>query len=127
MLRGCVLALVAAFVVSLSGCVTVTEIAAATSEHEKLLETAGFKVKAGDTPERIEALNSLAPGKISRLGRGGSIYYVYADPSVCRCLWVGNEEQYQRYRRLETEVLVPHIDLVGVDAEPEWALNMEPW
>lgn len=115
----------ASFAVALAGCATVNEFRA--TENEQLLRTAGFTIKAGDTPERIEALKSLAPVKISRVGRGGSIFYVFSDPYSCRCLWVGNEEQYMRYRRLEAEALVPEIELVGVDAEPEWALNMEPW
>ena len=96
-------------------------------ENEKLLQTAGFQVKAGDTPARIEAINSLAPGRISRVGRGGTIWYVFADPYHCRCLWVGNEAQYERYRRLEAEAELPEIEIVGVAAEPDWALNMEPW
>jgi len=125
MFRCFALALFAAFVVSLGGCASIDEFDA--SQNEKLLQTAGFRVKAADSPARIEALDSLAPGKISRVGRGGSIYYVFADPYDCRCLWVGNDEQYQRYRRLEVEEMVPAIELVGVDAEPEWSLNMEPW
>jgi hypothetical protein len=96
-------------------------------ENEKLLETAGFQVKAGDTPQRIEAINTLAPGRISRVGRGGTIWYVFADPYECRCLWVGNQAQYERYRRLEAEAELPEIEIVGVAAEPDWSLNMEPW
>lgn len=96
-------------------------------ENEKLLKTAGFQVKAADTPPRIEALKSLAPGQISRVGRGGTIYYVFSDPYECRCFWVGNETQYQRYRRLEAEAELPEIELTGVAAEPDWALDMEPW
>ncbi|MGH7292081.1 MAG: hypothetical protein ACREJT_12765, partial [Myxococcota bacterium] len=95
--------------------------------NEQLLETAGFQVKAGDTPQRIEAINTLAPGKISRVGRGGTIWYVFADPYECRCLWVGNEEQYARYRRLEAEEELPEIEIVGFAAEPDWSLTMEPW
>jgi hypothetical protein len=96
-------------------------------ENEKLLETAGFQVKAGDTPQRIEAIDSLAPGRISRVGRGGTIWYVFTDPYECRCLWVGNQAQYERYRRLEAEAELPEIEVVGVAAEPDWSLNMEPW
>lgn len=96
-------------------------------ENEKLLATAGFQVKAGDTPQRIEAIDTLAPGQISRVGRGGTIWYVFADPYECRCLWVGNQTQYERYRRLEAEAELPEIEIVGVAAEPDWSLHMEPW
>jgi hypothetical protein len=87
----------------------------------------GLPGEAANTKERIEALDSLAPGRISRIGRGGTIWFVFADPYDCRCLWVGNEEQYQRYRRLEAEAELPEVEVVGVAAEPDWSLHMEPW
>ena len=115
----------AALVTALAACTTVHEFSA--TRNEKLLKTAGFKVVAADTPEKIESLNTLAAGKISRVGRGGQIYYVFSDPYECRCLWVGLEPQYERYRRLETEEMVPTVELVGIEAGPDWFDDMEPW
>jgi hypothetical protein len=125
MVRRSGLALVAALIVSLAGCTAIDQISA--TQDEKLLQTAGFKVVPGDTPERIQALDTLAPGKISRVGRGGTITYVYADPNECRCLWVGNQAQYERYQRLVMEEMVPEVEMVTVEAGPDWSLNMEEW
>jgi hypothetical protein len=125
MIRSSGLALVAALVVSFSGCTAIDQISA--TQDEKLLQTAGFKVVPGDTPERIQALDTLAPGKISRIGRGGTIYYVYADPNECRCLWVGNQAQYERYQRLVMEEMVPEVEMVVVESGPDWSLDMEAW
>lgn len=117
--------LFAAILVSLAGCTAIDQISA--TQDEKLLQTAGFKIVPGDTPDRIQALDTLAPGKISRVGRGGTIYYVYADPNECRCLWVGNQAQYERYQRLVMEEMVPEVEMVTVEAGPDWSLNMEAW
>ncbi len=97
-------------------------------QREKLLEPAGFHIVAADTPERINALNGLPPGKISRVGRGGQIYYVYPDRFECHCLWVGNAEQYARYRRLVADEMVPEIELAGSGAEVDaFGNGADPW
>ncbi len=118
-------ALVGALSAVLVACTAMHEFSA--TQNEKLLRTAGFRVVAADTPEKIESLKTLAPGKISRVGRGGQIYYVFTDPYECRCLWVGQEPQYERYRRLEADEMVPSVELVGIEAGPDWFDNMEAW
>jgi len=125
MIRRPAAALGLSLVAALAACTAMNEFSA--TQNEKLLRPAGFKVVAADTPARIEALKSLAPGKISRVGRGGTIYFVFSDPYECRCFWVGQEPQYLMYRRLEADEMVPAVELVGVDAEPDWSQNMEPW
>ena len=100
-------------------------------QREKLLRDAGFHVAAADTPEKINALNGLPPGKISRVGRGGQIYFVYPDKFECHCLWVGNGEQYARYQRLvmdevgmDVEGPAAEVDAFGSGADP-W--GDDPW
>jgi hypothetical protein len=116
---------VAALAAAVAACTAMHQFSA--TQNEKLLRTAGFRVVAADTPGKIESLNTLAPGKISRVGRGGQIYYVFTDPYECRCLWVGQEPQYERYRRLEADEMVPSVELVGIEAGPDWFDDMEPW
>ena len=116
---------VVALAASLAACTAMHELGA--TQNEKLLKTAGFRVVAADTPEKVESLNTLAAGKISRVDRGGQSWYVFSDPYECRCFWVGQEPQYERYRRLETEEMVPSVELVGIEAEPDWFDDMEPW
>ena len=97
-------------------------------QREKLLETAGFHIVPGDTPEKINALHGLPPGKISRLGRGGQIYFVYPDRFQCHCLWVGNGEQYARYRRLVADEMVPELEIVGPEAGVDaFGNGVDPW
>lgn len=67
---------------------------------EDLMIKAGFQVKRADTPERLAHLKTLTPRRLVRHDRGGTPYYVFADPDRCECVYVGNEAAYQRYRKL---------------------------
>src|SRR5713101_4115697 len=51
-----------------------------TKRTEQLLANAGFHMKLADTPEE----------------RANQLYYVYADPDLCKCLYVGTSMQYER-------------------------------
>jgi len=78
-------------------------------DQEDLLSTAGFTVWPANTPERIAFLHDLPPNKVVQRVRGGTVRYVYADPLVYGCLYVGHEDAYGRYcqevfqRRLANE------------------------
>lgn len=98
------------------------------TQREKLLKDAGFHIAAADTPEKINALNGLPAGKISRVGRGGQIYYVYPDRFECQCLWVGNAQQYALYERLVADETQPAIELAGPAAEVDsLGGGPDPW
>ena len=57
----------------------------------------------------------------------GQLYYVYADPAICKCVYVGTPAQYQRVleKRLANEQLVAQQELLNEDAVI-WAL-WAPW
>lgn len=44
-------------------------------------------------------LNRLPLHRFVQRVRGDSVTYVYADPLVCDCLYVGSQEAYGRYRQ----------------------------
>jgi hypothetical protein len=80
-----------------AGCATMR--AAATRSTEEMLSTAGFRRVPADTPETLADLHGLRPRQIVPAVRDGQTTYVYADPEVCKCLYVGTEAQYQDYQR----------------------------
>jgi hypothetical protein len=43
-------------------------------------------------------LSQLPPHKFVQRPHGDSVEFVYADPLVCDCLYVGSQEAYDRYR-----------------------------
>ena len=70
------------------------------AEHrEDLLAAAGFTALPADTAQRTASLHALPPNKVVQRIRGASIRYVYADPLVCACLYVGDQAAFGRYRQ----------------------------
>src|SRR4030095_16771461 len=61
---------------------------------ERVLTAAGFQARPADTPEKLAHLESLPPRKVLLQPQNGERRYVYADPTSCKCLYVGGEEQY---------------------------------
>ncbi len=68
-----------------------------------LLAAAGFDARPADTPERQAALAKLPPNKFVTKVRDGRFEYIYADPIVCNCLYVGDQTAYNNYRRMVFE------------------------
>jgi len=81
---------------SLAGCETVGQEVAQKEDH---LAAAGFRVKPANTPARQAMLNRLPPHRFVRRDHGDAVTYVYADPLVCDCLYVGTQQAYGRYQQ----------------------------
>ena len=100
-----------------------------TRTTEQLLATEGFQKKVADTPEKLAHLETLTPArKLVARQRNGETYYVYADPAVCKCLYVGTAAQYQGVldKRLENEQLQALQDHVEYYDPVLWSL-WAPW
>ena len=69
------------------------------TNKEDMLSGAGFKFVPVNTPARQTALKQLPPNKFSRELRDGRVFYVYPDPTVCGCLYVGDQNAYAAYRK----------------------------
>jgi hypothetical protein len=67
---------------------------------EDLLSQAGFRKIPADTPQRAEHLQTVRAHRLIRRKTDGKAYYVYADPSHCKCLFVGSESAYAIYKTL---------------------------
>ena len=65
---------------------------------EDMMTGAGFKFVPANTPARQQAFKQLPAHRFSRQMRDGRIFYVYPDPTVCVCLYVGDQNAYGRYR-----------------------------
>jgi hypothetical protein len=81
---------------------------AETPEHraqrlEPMLSAAGFHMVSADTPARADELNSMTPLKMRYFSQGGKMHYWFADPVVFHCLFVGNENAYQRYQQIKLQ------------------------
>jgi len=116
----------AAVVVALSGCATIRRHEAL--DTEQVLSAAGFHMQLGDTPEKLTSLQALPTRRLVPNERDGRLYYVYADPEVCRCLYVGTEPQYQEYQRLALQKRLADEELMAAqDFLSGATMNWGPW
>ncbi len=97
------------------------------NKTERLLASAGFKMVAANTPEKIQALKTLPSSKIARIDREGAVYYVYPDAEGCRCLRVGRQEQYDRYLRLASDRRAGTLETTGVSTQSGTFKGYDPW
>jgi hypothetical protein len=82
-------------IAALAACQTQQQIVA---QHEDNLAAAGFIVRPANTPQRQEMLNRLPPHRFVQRVHGDTVHYIYADPLVCDCLYVGTQEAYNQYK-----------------------------
>jgi len=78
------------------------------AQVEPVLAAAGFRILPADTPEKLAHLQKLPPLKLTPRQHNGQIQYAYADPYSCTCLYVGDEQAYQKYQRLALEQNIAH-------------------
>ncbi|MGH7877997.1 MAG: hypothetical protein ACREQD_00720 [Candidatus Binataceae bacterium] len=70
---------------------------------EPILAAAGFRLHPADTPERADDLKWRPALKVRYSMRNGKVYYWFADPVACQCLYVGSPEDYQKYEALRLQ------------------------
>jgi hypothetical protein len=66
-------------------------------QQEDGLTAAGFSVRIADTAERQAMMNRLPANQFVQRVNGNSVHYVYADPMVCGCLYIGTQQEFDRY------------------------------
>ena len=60
--------------------------------------------------------------------RDGKTVYVYRDPSVCCCVYIGGEPQYQAYNRLQVEKDTADEEARADVTSPwGWPTGWGPW
>ena len=68
---------------------------------EPMLAQAGFAMVPANTPVRKQKLSDMTPLRINYIPQNGKQPYWFADPYVCRCLYVGNERNFQQFKELK--------------------------
>jgi hypothetical protein len=99
-----------------------------TATTEPFLAAAGFQKMVADSPAKAAHLERLTPARrMVAHRRDGRLYYLYADPEVCKCLYVGTAEQYQLAleKRRESDELVAMQEHLDYDTGT-WDLGA-PW
>lgn len=90
--------------------------------REDMLSSAGFKPIPPTTSTQQASLKSLPPHKLVQTTRKGKTVWVYSDPTICGCLYVGNQAAYNAYlNKLNRQ---QQLDMTTVTAAP---LGTESW
>lgn len=77
------------------------------------LTSAGFRVHLANDAATKKLMTSLPSHQFVMHEFGGVPRYLYADPNVCVCVYVGDGDAYQSYRRMMTTHL--QVDNVSPD------------
>ncbi len=68
--------------------------------REDQLSAAGFSIQPANTPERVAAMKKLPPHKFVQQTSGGNVVWLYADPTICQCVYFGNQAAWSNYRTM---------------------------
>lgn len=124
--RGTGLAALAGLGLLLAGCATPAQRA---ESQENLLSAAGFGQRPANTPQRQASLNTLPPDRVVRVVHGDRVNYVFADPLVCNCLYVGDQAAWGRYQQELLQLHVANEQEMAAQMNENAAMNWGwgPW
>jgi hypothetical protein len=122
------IAVLSAAALALAACETTAE---RIGTREDNLAAAGFTRLAANTPQRLAELHQLPPNKFVPKTTGDITEYVYADPVVCNCLYIGDQKAYGAYRQdLLEKKIADEEQLAALNYEDGWdwgRWDWDPW
>ena len=78
------------------------------------LRSAGFKIKFATDAADKQVMSRLPVHRIVAHKSGGGVHYLFADPKICVCIFVGTKDNLESYRSIVANP-VPRVDNVGPD------------
>lgn len=67
-------------------------------EQEQILSSSGFHMERADTPDELAKIAAMPQRKLVAKKLGNKIEWSYADSKYCKCVFTGNEKEYQRFK-----------------------------
>jgi hypothetical protein len=96
------------------------------TDKEDLLAAAGFTAQPANTPQRLDSLGALPANKFVPKPHGDAIEYIYADPIVCNCLYIGDQTAFNAYKKeVFTRNIVNEQQLTAETYSDQW--NWTGW
>ena len=99
----------------------------AIAQHEDKLAAAGFVIKPANTPERQAMLARLPAHRFVVRQNSDTIHYVYADPLVCDCLYVGTQQAYDHYKANQLAQQIADEQLMTAQTYSDAAWSWPAW
>ena len=90
------------------------------------LEDAGFVMRPADTAEQLALIKRVPPRRFVARVKNGKRYYVYADPELCKCVFVGDAVALEAYRDMRKRLPQPdNVAPTGVAPQAELVEDMD--
>lgn len=115
------LATLAVIGLATTGCVSTVQ------NEENMLSAAGFNVRVADSPEKVASLKNLPPHQFVVKNKDGKTVYLFADPTICGCLYYGSEDNYQKYRQMMFAQNLANQQEMTALMNQEAAFDFGPW
>ena len=104
-------------------------------QMDEMLVRAGFQLHTADTPKKLDFLKSLPQNELVHKTYNEKMFYFYMDGASCQCVYVGDEQAYQRFRqsvkeeqmdeRIATTSNQAQYEMENIDIDPANPLNIE--
>lgn len=98
---------------------------------EPMLAAAGFHMHAADSDEHEQQLQNMTSLKLRYFFVNGKPRYWFVDPKFCKCIYVGDEENYQKYQQLRLQAQAAEREQrtaeMNEDAAQQEQMNMMMW
>ena len=94
---------------------------------ESVLAAAGFDVRYADTPDKLTHLEQLTQRKLVEHSRDGKPAYVYADAKGCKCLYAGDEKDYQAYQKTMVKEQIANQQVMAAEMNQDADMNWGLW
>jgi predicted small secreted protein len=116
---------VSSLAMALAACETMAE---RVGNKEDILAAAGFTVLPANTLARQAELRKLPANKFVRKADGDKTEYVYADPVVCDCLYIGDQKAYGAYRQdLLSKRIADEEQMAALTYQDSWDWGGWDW
>ena len=99
----------------------------AVAKKEDMMIAAGFRFIPANTPERQAFFRQLPPHRFLKEIKGDKLIYVYPDPTVCVCLYVGNAKAYATYRRMMFDKNLADEQALTAQSLNDFRWSWTPW
>jgi len=97
------------------------------TKREDNLAAAGFIIRPANTPERQAMLMRLPAHQFVMRQNGDTIHYVYADPLVCGCLYVGTQQAYNQYKANQLQQHLADEQAMSAQMYSDAVWNWDSW
>lgn len=93
---------------------------------QNMLAASGFQMKLADSPDKLNHVQSFPQRKVTPVERQGELKFVWADAQDCKCMFVGNEANYQSYAKLAEQEKLARENYEAARAQ-QWAAWQAGW